>query len=162
MKIIYRFIMLTVAALTLSSCNYAGNQIDADKMTKEEKQRLVELARSFLLRNKNIATQQERFFIKTNDPIVDAVYEGYKTGKTTIAWDTGKRKIVARLYGDMTGENHKWRISVYFKEQISHTPKSKVRTTPIPQGDVKDFSDMFKSQAVAPKKKTPPPKKNAK
>jgi hypothetical protein len=160
MKIFYLFIV-TVVAVALSSCNSGGAANGKNKMTSVEEQRLVDLARSFILRSKKIATPAERLFIKNNYPTVSAVYDGYKTGKTTILWDTGKRKrkLVARLYGSMTGENHKWRISVYFDEEIIYTPRSKVRDTPIQQGSVKDFSDMFRKQAVNPEKRTAPVKK---
>lgn len=155
MKIFYCLIVLTIAVVTFSSCNSTGTQAGTkNEMTQAEEQRLIDLARKFILRSKKIATPAERYFIKTNPPTVDALYESYKSGKTTIAWDTDKRKIVARLYGSMVGENHKWRISVYFKEQVIYTPRSQKNLKPVQQGGVKDFSEMFRKQSVVPDKKT--------
>jgi len=162
MKIFYCLIILTITAVTLSSCNSTGKQAGIKgEMTQAEEQRLIDLARSFILRSKKIATPPERYFIKTSAPTVDVLYEGYKSGKTTITWDTEQRKLVARLYGTMVGENHKWRISVYFKNQIKYTPRSQKYLKPIEQGGVKDFSAMFRNQSVIQKKKgavkkTPP------
>lgn len=145
--------MLIVVTLILASCNYITQGRAVGEMSLKDEQRLVALARSFILNNKKIVTVAERLYIQNNAPTVRAVYDGYKTGKTTISWDTGKRRIVARLYGAMTGENHKWRLTIYFKEEIICTPSSKVPTTPIPQISVKDFAQMFREQAVMPDKK---------
>ena len=152
MRIIYFFMMLLTITITAVSCvsdNTSG------EMTKEDEARLVKLARIFILNNRRaIVTPQERVFIQTTYPVVDAVYDGYKTGLTSISWNTGKRRIVARLYGAMTGENHAWRLSVYFKPQVIITPRAKARMTPIKEGTVQDFSEIFRQQAVksAPRK----------
>ena len=140
--------------MTFSSCSSTMNKNKTQlEMTQAEEQRLIDLARSFILRSKKIATPAERYFIKTSAPTVDAMYESYKSGKTTISWNTDQRKIVGRLYGTMVGENHKWRISVYFRDQVIYTPRSKKKSKPIEQGGVKDFSEMFRKQSVLPEKK---------
>jgi hypothetical protein len=163
MKIFYYLIVLTIATVTLSSCTSTGTQNKRQwEMTQTEELRLINLARRFILRSKKIATPAERQFIKTTAPTVDVLYEGYKRGKTTITWNTDRRKIVARLFGSMVGENHKWRISVYFKEQIKYTPRSQKHLKPIRQGGIKDFSAMFRNQAVITKPKGAAPKPAAK
>jgi len=154
MKIFYYLIVLTIVTVTLSSCNSTGTHDKSQwEMTQAEELRLINLARHFILRSKKIATPAERHFIKTSAPIVDAMYEGYKSGKTTITWNTDRRKIVARLFGSMVGENHKWRISVYFKDQVKYTPRSQKHLKPIRQGGIKDFSAMFRNQGVITKQK---------
>ncbi len=142
MKMFYCFVTLVVAAVTLASCNSVGGADTGNKMTKAEEQRLVELARIFILKNKKITTREERYFVKTNQPKVSVIYEGYKLGKAVILWDTGegKRKIGARLDGAMTGDNYQWGIITYFEPKMIISPLAKERMRPIQVKKVKSSS----------------------
>lgn len=146
--------MLLVTTIALTSCHSTGDADAENKMTKADEQRLVDLARSFILNNKKIITQEERYFIKTKQPKVTATYHGYKIGETVILWDTGedKRKIAARLDGAMTGENYKWGLIVYVTPKAIISPSAKYRMNRIKQRKVNNGSDLLQKQVIAPSK----------
>ncbi len=149
--------MAAVIMLTDLSC-ISDN--DSGRLSKQEENRLVELARVFILHSKKtIVTPAEAEFMRTHYPEMDAAYDGYKKGLLSISWNTGKRRIVARLYGNMNENNRAWRISIYFKPQVIITPRARAKMHPVRTAGVKDFTSIFTEQGVKSKSR---PQVNAK
>ena len=133
----YYQLLLAVAILASSlivcSCVSKRKATDADRLTKEEEQMLVQNARDILLNSKQFKfSKEERAFIANTKPETGFNYTAYKEGRGLLSWQfTEKKRVNLKVEGEFLEPDRQWQINIIRTEETQFVaPRKSQPVTP--------------------------------
>lgn len=118
-KIIY---LLTICAVTMaifSGCNSVGPGRKPLELTEKQKNDLIDYVRFFIVRNKRIASPQEKEYIKQMPPQFRYNVDSDGFDVVSISWELNDGKIIkATGQGILFSRDLSWKVGVVKKAQV--------------------------------------------
>lgn len=132
----YRLILaaaILASSLIVCSCVSKRKATDADKLTKEEEQMLIQNARDILLNSKQFKfSKEERSFIANTKPELGFNYTAYKEGRGLLSWQLSeKRRVNLKVEGELLESDRQWQVNIIRTEETQFVaPRKSSPATP--------------------------------
>ncbi len=115
-------------------------RVGAYRLTQQECNSLIRIARYNLTRSDRYVTARERHIITNREPEFNIAYSAPRTGKATIRWELGRGRVIrVTAFGPFLTSRMAWRVNI---ENFSEVEHNKTRLAGKPLGK-EDFADLL-------------------